>query len=107
MFSSLGWQEIVVILLVALVIFGPDKLPGAARQATDALKSVKKQISGARATVKEEFGDAIPADFDRTMLNPKAYVRKHLWEDDDEQAPDVAASNKQDQRPAQFDVETT
>ena len=104
MFSSLGWGEILVLLVVAMLIFGPDKLPGAARQAADALKDVKKQVTGARQTVKEEFGDAIPADFDRTMLNPKAFVRKHLWEDDEPapvaQAP-VAA------RPAQYDVETT
>ncbi len=27
MFSSLGWGEIVLLLMVALFVFGPDRLP--------------------------------------------------------------------------------
>ncbi|MFV0534896.1 MAG: sec-independent translocase [Cumulibacter sp.] len=113
MFSSLGWQEIVVLVLVALFIFGPDRLPGAAKQAGSALKSLKEQVTGAKKHIKEEFGDELP-NFDRDLLNPREYVRKHLWEDDE---PAVSKPTprgmkatqqlQQTQQPAKFDLEAT
>lgn len=114
MFSSLGWPEIAVLIVVALFIFGPDRLPGAAKQAGSALKSLKGQITGARKQIKEEFGDTLP-DFDRDLLNPRAYVRKHLWDDDADTAsgPAVPRGMKatqqlpQTQQPAKYDAEAT
>ncbi|MEO6957372.1 MAG: twin-arginine translocase TatA/TatE family subunit [Antricoccus sp.] len=83
MFGSVGWGEILVLLIAALVIFGPDKLPGATKQAADTLKSLRKQLTGARQQITDEFGDIAP-NFDPAMLNPKEFVRKHLLEDLDE-----------------------
>ncbi|HEX3623615.1 MAG TPA: twin-arginine translocase TatA/TatE family subunit [Acidimicrobiales bacterium] len=40
--SSLGPAEILVILLVALIVLGPNKLPGAARQVGKTLAEVRK-----------------------------------------------------------------
>lgn len=80
MFSSLGWPEIAVLILVALVIFGPDRLPGAVKQAGSALRSARETLTGARKQMKDEFGDVMP-DFDPSMLSPKAFVRKHLLDD--------------------------
>lgn len=112
MFSSLGWPEIAVLILVALFIFGPDRLPGAAKQASGALKSLKEQITGAKKQIKDEFGDTLP-DFDRDLLNPRQYVRKHLWDDDEPAAPPAPRGMKatqqvqQTQQPAKYDVEAT
>ncbi len=86
MFSSVGWGEILTLLVAALFIFGPDKLPGAAKQAKDALKSVRKQLSGARQQIKDEFADVAP-NFDPTMLNPREFIRRNLFEDDDDDEP--------------------
>lgn len=83
MFSSVGWGEILVLLLAALFIFGPDKLPGAVKQAKDALKGVRKQLTGARRQITDEFADVVP-NFDPTMLNPKEFIRRNLFEDDDD-----------------------
>lgn len=111
MFSSIGWAEIAVLALVALFIFGPDRLPGAAKQAGSALKSLKSQITGARKQIKDELGDAMP-DFDRDLLNPKQFVRKHLWEDDDDSSQRTATSTKalprtEPNKPAPYDIEAT
>ncbi len=84
MFSSVGWGEILTLLVAALFIFGPDKLPGAAKQAKDALKSVRKQLTGARNQIKDEFADVAP-NFDPTMLNPREFIRRNLFEDDDDE----------------------
>lgn len=109
MFTSLGWPEIAVLIVVALFIFGPDRLPGAAKQAGEALRGLKKQVTGAKKQIKDEFGDSMP-DFDRDILNPKAFVRKHLWDDDEtENVPSGqgATAVKKDAGPARFDSEAT
>ena len=110
MFSSLGWPEIAVLIVVALFIFGPDRLPGAAKQAGEALRGLKRQITGAKKQIKDEFGDSMP-DFDRDLLNPKAFVRKHLWDDDEtDNEPSgrgASAVPKDPAQPARFDSEAT
>lgn len=81
MFSSLGWGEIIVLLIVALFIFGPDRLPGIARDASGALKKVRGFVTGAKAQIREELGDEF-ADLDLGSLNPREFVRRQLLDDD-------------------------
>ena len=38
MFNNLGWGEIVFIAVIALFIFGPERLPHIAKDAADGLK---------------------------------------------------------------------
>lgn len=110
MFSSLGWPEIAVLILVALFIFGPDRLPGAAKQAGEALRGLRKQVTGAKKQIKEELGDSIP-EFDRDILRPKEFLRKHIWDDDetDNEPSGQGASvvSKGPASPAHFDAEAT
>ena len=82
-FGSLGWLEIVVLLIVALLVFGPDKLPSVARDAARTLRELRKMAQGARTQLKSELGPEF-ADFDFDSLNPRAFVRKHLLEDIDD-----------------------
>lgn len=44
--GNLGWAEIAVIVVVALVVLGPDKLPGAARQIGNVIRQVRKISTG-------------------------------------------------------------
>ena len=81
-FGSIGWPEILVLLLVALFVFGPDKLPQVARDAARMLRELRNMAQGARNQLKDELGPEF-ADFDLDTLNPKAFVRKHLFEDQD------------------------
>lgn len=82
MFSSLGWGEIAVLVVAALLIFGPDRLPSLARDAARVLRQVREMAQGARSQLKSELGPEF-ADLDLDALNPKRFVRKHLFEDDD------------------------
>jgi sec-independent protein translocase protein TatB len=37
MFANVGWGEILVLIVVGLVVLGPERLPGAIRWTTSAL----------------------------------------------------------------------
>ena len=83
MFGSLGWLEIGMLVIVALLVFGPDKLPTVARDAARMLRQLRSMAQGARTQLKSELGPEF-ADFDLDTLNPRSFVRKHLLEGEDE-----------------------
>jgi sec-independent protein translocase protein TatB len=95
-FGSLGWPEMLTLLVVALLIFGPDKLPSVAKEAAQMLRTVRNMAKDARSQLKTELGPEF-TDFDLDSLNPRSFVRKNLFEDDDE---DQLNRHPQQQRPA-------
>lgn len=74
--------ELGLLAVLALVIFGPERLPKVASQAGRALRQLRQMASSAtedlRSGLPDEYKDFNPAD-----LNPRAFVRRHLFEDDD------------------------
>ena len=85
MFSSLGWPEIVVIALVALFVFGPERLPNMAKEAAGGLKKAREVITGVRAQVDESLGDDLAhlRDLDLRQYHPRTFIRNQLLGDDD------------------------
>lgn len=112
MFSSLGWGEILVLGVLALIIFGPERLPGFAKDAAKALKSLRHTAQGARSQLKSELGPEFE-NFDLDSLNPRTFVRKHLLEDldDDPFADDEPVAPEQkpltEGEPAPYDHDAT
>ncbi|MDQ6927711.1 MAG: Sec-independent protein translocase protein TatB [Actinomycetota bacterium] len=53
--TSLGPAEILVILVVALIVLGPERLPKAARQIGKALAEVKHWSGGIQDEVRNAF----------------------------------------------------
>jgi sec-independent protein translocase protein TatA len=45
MFGSLGMPELIVIFVVALVVFGPSKLPDLGKSLGEAIRGFKKAIN--------------------------------------------------------------
>jgi sec-independent protein translocase protein TatB len=82
------------LLVVALLIFGPDKLPAVAKDAAQMLRTVRNLAKDARSQIKTELGPEF-TDFDLDSLNPRSFVRKNLFDDDDDQT-----LNPRPQRPA-------
>jgi sec-independent protein translocase protein TatB len=81
MFNSLGWGEILALIVIALIVFGPDKLPKVAKDAGQMLRQLREMANGAKTQLKSELGPEF-ADIDLDTLNPRTFVRKHLLEDD-------------------------
>lgn len=53
MFNKIGMTEILVILGVALLIFGPSKLPALGKSVGEGLREFKKSMQG----IKDEITD--------------------------------------------------
>ncbi len=60
MFSNIGVPGLILILLVALVIFGPKKLPELGRAFGDTLREFRKSTKDIRQEVLEEVEEKKP-----------------------------------------------
>jgi len=56
MFGNIGWGEIFVLVVVGLVILGPERLPGAIRWTADALRQARDYVTGATNNLRDELG---------------------------------------------------
>jgi sec-independent protein translocase protein TatB len=58
---GLGMGEIVVILIVALLFVGPDKLPGAAKSIGKGIRDLRRNTRDLRDTLEKDsqLGDAV------------------------------------------------
>ncbi len=76
---GVGLAELAVIALVAVVVFGPDKLPEFAKQAGQFLHRMKTFATGARDELRSELGPEF-SDLELRDLDPRSIVRKHVME---------------------------
>ncbi len=67
-------MEIGAILIVAMLLFGPDRLPGLARQAAQFVRTVRKMAENAKSELGNELGDDFK-DINLRDLDPRAAVR--------------------------------
>jgi sec-independent protein translocase protein TatB len=77
---DLNFTKLLVLGVIALVVFGPDRLPGLAAQAGRALRELRKMAEGAKSELQENLGPEF-SQLDLTDLNPKTFVRKHLLDE--------------------------
>ncbi len=86
MFGSLGGGEILLLILVGLIVFGPERLPTVARDAAKVLRQLRQMATSARDEITSELGPEV-ADLDLRSLNPRTFVQKHLLGDDEDDDP--------------------
>jgi TatA/E family protein of Tat protein translocase len=74
MFGSLGLPELLLILAVALLVFGPKKLPEVGRSLGRAMREFKKSTE----EIKDKFEEQIRADEFKDIQED---IKKDLSED--------------------------
>ncbi len=106
---GVGLPELMVILVVAVVVFGPERLPEFARQAGRLVRQVRNLAQSAQSQLRDELGPEY-ADLKLTDLDPRQAIRKHILEAmDDEDIPEPAPAYEvlaQGERPP-YDHEAT
>ncbi len=79
---NVGPFEMLVLAAVALIVFGPDKLPQLAKDAARMLRTLRDLAQGARSQLSDELGPEF-ADIDLRSLNPRTAIRNALLGDEE------------------------
>ncbi|MER5883500.1 sec-independent translocase [Streptomyces sp. NPDC001941] len=82
MFSDIGALELVTLVVLAVLIFGPDKLPKVIQDVSRFIRKVKDFSDNAKQDIRSELGPEFK-DFEFEDLNPKTFLRKQLAENED------------------------
>ncbi|MCP2263014.1 twin-arginine translocase TatA/TatE family subunit [Promicromonospora thailandica] len=88
MFGINGW-EFVIIIVVAMLVIGPERLPGYAEQLGSLVRRGRDLLQTAKARVDDELGPEF-SDVDWSKLDPRQYDPRKIVRDallDDSPAP--------------------
>jgi sec-independent protein translocase protein TatB len=80
-FNDIGPLELVTIIVLAVLVFGPDKLPKVIQDVMRTIRKIREFSESAKADIREELGPEFK-DFDFEDLNPKTFLRKQLDNDE-------------------------
>ncbi|HKF88376.1 MAG TPA: sec-independent translocase [Propionibacteriaceae bacterium] len=85
---DIGPGEFLVLLVLAVVLFGPERLPELVRKAARTIRYVRTMADNAQRQLKDELGPDF-SNLDVRDLNPKTFVRKHLLDEVEPVVTDV------------------
>jgi sec-independent protein translocase protein TatB len=74
---GIGIEELIVLAVLGVIMFGPEKMPEMARKAARVVHYLQGIANNAQSQLREELGPEY-ADLQLTDLTPKALIQKHL-----------------------------
>jgi sec-independent protein translocase protein TatB len=80
-FNDIGPLELVTIVVLAVLVFGPDKLPKVIQDVMRTIRKIREFSENAKHDIRSEMGPEFK-DFEFEDLNPKTFIRKHIDSDD-------------------------
>jgi sec-independent protein translocase protein TatB len=80
-FNDIGPLELVTLIVLAVLVFGPDKLPKVIQDVTRTIRKIREFSESAKNDIREELGPEFK-DFEFEDLNPKTFIRKQLDNED-------------------------
>jgi sec-independent protein translocase protein TatB len=80
--NNLGWEEILLLAVIGLIVFGPERLPKAAADLGRLLRQLRAMARGAASDLRAELGPEM-ADIDLRSLHPRRFVEDALFGDDE------------------------
>ena len=72
--------ELILLLVLGVVMFGPEKLPAFARKAARVFVALRGIANNAQTQLRQELGPEY-SDLKIEDLNPKQFVAKHMREE--------------------------
>ncbi|MDZ5623577.1 sec-independent translocase [Nocardioides bizhenqiangii] len=109
---GIGFGELVVIAFLAVLVFGPDKLPDLAKQAGQFVRKLRNFANNARDELRSELGPDF-ADLELKDLDPREIVRRHIAEAMADEDDDPVVGEKRPRRTLEdgerppYDLEAT
>lgn len=101
----MGWPEILLIGIVGVLVFGPDKLPDFARQAAKFIRTVRRMAQDAKDDLGRELGHDL-SGLDLKDLDPREVVRRTILDDSPSQRARPSDPVRSDELPP-VDTEAT
>lgn len=77
---DINGPEFLLLLVLAVILFGPERLPDLARKAARLLRYLRTVAGSAQQQLSKELGPEFE-NVDFRDLNPKTFVQKHLLDD--------------------------
>jgi len=94
---GVGWEHLLVLAVVALFVFGPERLPSLARDAGRVLRQLRQMSDDLRDEVGPELAGL-------RSLDPRRIVERYMLDDDE---PDRPAGGQQTAAPRRLDKPAT
>jgi sec-independent protein translocase protein TatB len=82
-FNDIGALELLTLVILAVLVFGPEKLPKVIQDVTRTIRKIREFSDSAKEDIRSELGPQFK-DFEFEDLNPKTFVRKQLMDGNDE-----------------------
>lgn len=82
MFGNLNAWELLALALLALFIFGPERLPKVVGDAMRMLRGLRSMARNATNDLSRELGTEVRLE----DLNPKTFIRNHILSDEEQRA---------------------
>lgn len=86
----MGWAEIGVVLVVAMLVFGPERLPEIAKQAGGFVRTVRRMADNAKDDLGREIGQDL-SGLQLRDLDPREAVRRTFLDEPSGRTPATAA----------------
>ncbi|MCI3272916.1 sec-independent translocase [Streptomyces sp. NPDC047081] len=81
MFNDIGPLELITLVVLAVLVFGPDKLPKVIQDVMRTIRKIREFSESAKQDIRSELGPEFK-DFEFEDLNPKTFIRKQLDNDE-------------------------
>jgi sec-independent protein translocase protein TatB len=81
--NNLGWGELLMLLLIGLLVFGPEQLPKIAGDLGRMIRQLRRMATDVSSDLRTELGSEFD-DVDLASLHPRRFIQKHLLADDDD-----------------------
>ncbi|WP_031083244.1 sec-independent translocase [Streptomyces sp. NRRL WC-3549] len=83
MFNDIGALELLTLVVIAVLVFGPEKLPKVIQDVARTIRKIREFSDSAKEDIRTELGPQFK-DFEFEDLNPKTFLRKQLSEGGDD-----------------------